>query len=246
MTHLLAARIARRIAPVALVAAVLAAAGCHYPPALKTYEDVATYERMTDRYDPLLSLVYVPRSTRLEDYRGIIIGDFDVGRHWVEAPQEAKGYARFFRVVLRRELLKLDRFDFISLTKDAQAPGAGDLDDALLVEGMITALDNGSGLMRYLSFFLWFLQSGATDFQIEGRITEAKSGRLVAEFVDRRRHLCNTPFGPNPHNFDDGYAMKITARATAECLAEFIQKGCESLPAADADTPADDGPEGQT
>ena len=98
------------------------------------------------------------------------------------------------------------------------------------VEGMITALDTGSGLMRYLSFFLWFLQSGATDFQIEGRITEAKSGRLVAEFVDRRRHLCNTPFGPNPHNFDDGYAMKITARATAECLAEFIQEGCESLP----------------
>jgi hypothetical protein len=227
-------------------AAILVLPGCASPRAMKTYEYVATYERMSDCYEPLLSLVYVPRRIRLKDYRGIVIGDFRVGRHWIDAPEEAQGYAQFFRVALRRELIKRNRFQFVSMdTDDPQISDGGGKKDVLLVEGMITGLNEGSGLMRYLSFFLWFLQSGATDFQVEGRITEASSGRLVAEFVDRRRHLCNTPFGPNPHTFDSKYAMNLTAHTTAECLADFIDKGCDGLPAADAYTPADDSSKGQ-
>jgi hypothetical protein len=86
MVHPRGASIARRRGALVLtVVALLAASGCHYPRAVRTYEYVATYERMTDQYEPLLSLVYVPQDTRLQDYRGVVIGDIGVGRHWVEA-----------------------------------------------------------------------------------------------------------------------------------------------------------------
>jgi hypothetical protein len=247
MTYPFEASTARRLGAVVLAAAaLLAASGCTYPRALRTYEYIATYERMSDCYEPLLSLVYVPRSTRLRDYRGVIIGDFGVGRHLVYAAEGADDYALWFGVSLRNELAKRNRFQFVSLdTEDPHVSGSAGAKGVLRVDGMITALDEGSGLMRYLSFFMWFFQRGATDFQVEGRITEADSGKLVAEFVDRRRHFGNTPFGPNPHTFRDRYAMSITAHATAKCLAEFIDKGWERLPAVDANTPADDSPDGE-
>jgi hypothetical protein len=221
-----------------LAALALGAQGCHYPAAVHTYECVTDYARMSGSYDPLLSLVYVPEATSFKDCRRITVGDVQVGQAWVDSPEEAAGYATFFRAVLRRELVKLGKFDFVSLDKDeghlAGPPQAG----SLLVEGKITKFDMGSGFWRYVSYFLWFLQSGATDFQVEGRITQADTGKLLVEFADRRRHLCNTPFGPNPHNFDKGYAMKVTVTETARCLARFIEMGCDQLPAVYAETPA--------
>lgn len=214
-----------------LVAFFLFLAGCSYPPAIHTYEYVTAYDRMSDSYDPILSLVYVPRPTAFSNYLGVVIGDVRVGDIWVESPQEALGYATFLRVALRSELTKLKKFAFVSLDKDGKVLGEQLRAHALLVEGMITKFDRGSGLKRYLSYFLWFLQSGATDLQFEGRITDAATGRLIVEFVDRRRNLCNTPFGPNPNNFKRGYAMKVTARDMALCLAKFIDMGYERLPA---------------
>ncbi|NLW50392.1 MAG: hypothetical protein GXY85_06055 [Candidatus Brocadiaceae bacterium] len=238
-----------RLLRILLLAAVplSVAFGCHYPQALRTYEYVVTHERMSAAHEPLLSLVYVPRSVNLRDYRGIVIGEVGVGRHWVETPDAARQYAQLFRVLLRRELLEQNRFHFVSMDPDDPridaVPGKNDV---LLFEGMITRLDEGSGVLRYLSFFLWFLQAGATDLQIEGRILEAESGRLVVEFVDRRRHLCNTPFGPNPKTIRDGYAMHVTAHLTAEALAEFIARGWNGLPVARADGSEDASPKGRS
>ena len=199
--------------PAALVVLLVAAlSGCAYPRAVRTYEYVTSYDRMSEQYDPLVSLLYVPEQTAFAAYRGVIVGTVGVGDSYVESPDEAAGYTTFFRVALASELLKLHRFQFVGLDKDPASVPGGSLDGMLLVEGVITKFHMGSGALRYLSHFL-MLRLGATDLQIEGRITEAGSGRLVAEFVDRRHHLCNTPFGPDPRNFRKGYGMKVTARA---------------------------------
>jgi hypothetical protein len=155
-----------------------------------------------------------------------------VGHELVTSPEEAQSYAIFFRLALQHALLEQGGFDFVSLDSDLLDVPEHQRDKALLFEGMVTKLDFGSGLKRYLSFFLWFLQSGATDFQIEGRITDAASGAVLAEFADRRRSLCNTPFGPNPKTLNPNYAMHQTAKSTADCLAAFIAMGFDGLPAA--------------
>jgi hypothetical protein len=210
---------------------LLASAGCSAPQAVRTYEFIDAYDRMTDEYDPMVSLVYVPRPTSWGRYRGIAIGYVGVGHELVASPEDAIGYATFFRLALRQELLEAGQFEFVSLDPDLADIPEEERDEVLLFEGMVTKLDFGSGIKRYLSFFAWFLESGATDFQIEGRISNAGSGAMLAEFADRRRSLCNTPFGPNPKTLDAGYAMRQTAKDTAECLAQFIDMGCEGLPA---------------
>ncbi len=229
MAQLPQASAARIALALAVAVGLLGAAGCGYPKAVPTYEFLTTYDRMDDSYEPLLSLVYVAQPTALNRYRGLIVGPVDVGEQWVESPAQARGYATYFRVVLRRELCDFGKFDFVSLDKDCEGKGASSA-RVLLLEGKITKFDMGSGTMRYFSYFIPFLQGGATDFQIEGRITEADTGRLVLEFVDRRRHLCNTPYGPNPSSFDGGFAMRVTAKETARCLAAFLKMGLEGMP----------------
>jgi hypothetical protein len=230
----------RTVAPLLPLLWVLASAGCSPPKAVRTYEFINAYGRMTEEYDPVVSLVYLPRPTNWARYRGIAIGHVAVGHELVADPDEAGSYATFFRLALREELLDLDKFDFVSLDSSLTGIPAEQRDDVLLFEGMVTKMDFGSGLKRYLSFFAWFFQSGATDLQIEGRITNAGSGVVLAELADRRRSLCNTPFGPNPKTLGADYAMKQTARKTAECLAQFIAMGCDGLPAV---TVPKDGPD---
>lgn len=208
------------ICGLALGAAILLVAGCNYPKPIRTCEYVTAYDRMTDRYDPEVSLVYMPDQNAFRGTRAILIGSLQVGQDWVESREEAIHYATYFRYVLQCELWKLKSFEFVALDTGI---GADDTmsGGTLRFEGMITKFDMGSGFLRYLSPFL-FMQLGATDFQIEGRITDVRSGQLVMEFVDRRRSLANTPFGPNPRNFTRGFAMKHTMKTTAECLAAFM------------------------
>jgi hypothetical protein len=223
-----------------LLLILLAAAGCHYPAPIQTYEYVTSYRRMSDRYDPTLSLAYAPEPTALGRYRGIVIGPVDVGEGWVEDREDAFGFATFFRVVLKSKLEALGKFDLVALGLE-ECPEAGLVpEQVLLMEGKITRFDMGSGFLRYLSFILVFLQAGATDLQIEGRLIEPMSGRLVLEFVDRRRHFCNTPFGPNPRNFEKGFAMRVTATETAQCLADFIAAHYDRLPRIEAGAPVED------
>jgi hypothetical protein len=213
------------------------AQGCHYPPAVHTYDYVTDYERMSDGCDPLLSLVYVPEPVSFKDCREVVIGDIGVGEAWVDSPDEAVGYATLFRVALRNKLARLGRFETVSLDKEDADPANKPPPGTILVEGKLTMFDMGSGFLRYVSYFLWFVQSGATDFQVEGRVRDAATGKLLVEFADRRRYLCNTPFGPNPHNFERGYAMKVTVADAAQCLARFIAAGRYGLPAVSAASP---------
>lgn len=229
-------------AMVLLVAGIAVLGGCHPPKAVPSYEFITRYDRMSEEHDPLVSLVYVPEARRLGEYDGVVIGDVGVGETWVESKEEASGYARLFRIVLQKELRKLDRFGFVTLDAESYyaSPEHG---PALLMEGLITRFDTGSGWKRYFSYYLWFLQSGATDFQIEGRLVDAESGELVMEFVDRRRGIYNTAFGPYHRTFQDKFAMCLTARDTAQCLAAFMGEGYEGIPAiaaADATAKQDD------
>lgn len=232
----IAVAFARRAWPVLAGFLLVVLAGCRCPRAVHTYEYLSDYSEMVAEYEPLVSLVRVPEQTDLSAYRGVVIGPIEVGEEWVESRPEAISYATFMRVVLRNELAKLERFQFVefdSLSDDADETLAG----ALRIDGKITKFDMGSGFMRYMSYFLWFLQSGATDLQIEGRITEADTGDVLVEFADRRRHLGNTPYGPNPANFRHGFAMHVTAKQAATCLARFIDAACEGLPATSAPEP---------
>jgi hypothetical protein len=185
---------------------------------------------MEDSYDPLVSLVYVPEDTAFSHYDGVIIGCVDVGEKLVSSRSEAERYGTLFRIVLSNQLANLQKFNFVELNCEAQ-PGPGMPENTLLFQGRVTKFDSGSGLKRYLSYFVFLFQSGATDFQVEGRFLEGRTGRVVLELADRRRHLCNTPFGPNPRTLDEGFAMGVTARETATCLARFVDTQYGALPA---------------
>ncbi len=211
-----------------LAALLLLSAGCHYPRPVPTYEYLTDYERMSDRYDPLVSLVYAPEPTALGNYSGMIVGPITVGSGWVNDREDALHYATYLRVCLKKELNELRRFGFVAFEPDDLPVGGSE--GALRLEGMVTKFEMGSGFLRYLSGALFFVQAGATDLQFEGRIVEADTGRLIMELCDRRRHHCNTPFGPNPKNFLSGYAMAITARETAACLARLVGLSYEGVP----------------
>jgi len=215
----------------------LAAPGCSIPRPVHTYEYVTHYERMTDSYDPLCSLVYMPPNASLEGYRHILVGEIQVGKLFVESPQTAAGYATVLRTELCRQLAALGTFDTVGMAANPQAI-APQPHGSLLLEGMITRFSMGSGLLRYLSWFLPFLQSSATDLQFEGRIVEADTHRLVLEFVDRRRHLGNTPWGPNPQNFHKGFAMRVTTLEMAKCLAMLVKNLYAQGPPLAASCPA--------
>ena len=82
-----ALRRARLLAAGALV--LLALAGCSYPKPVRTYEYVLVYDRMTDQFDPLVSLVYIAPDADLAAYERVIVDQFGVGRHGIEDQEVA-------------------------------------------------------------------------------------------------------------------------------------------------------------
>lgn len=199
-----------------LCVAVAAASGCSYPPALHTYAFLLDYERMSDRCDPLVSLVYAPGEKTLENYRIFFIDEITVAEQGIESQETAEKFALRFRYLLRNKLMKSGKFDLVTLeAADLAGQGAGM--PAARLEGMVTRFDMGSGWRRY------FFSQGATDFQIEGRLTDAASGDLIMEFADRRRELGNS-FGPSPKTFDKVLVMKVTVTKTVDCLVKFLSE----------------------
>ncbi|MFP4026879.1 MAG: hypothetical protein ACLFWL_03725 [Candidatus Brocadiia bacterium] len=201
-------------------------AGCSYPKPVRTYEYLDRYDRMTDRYDPRLSLVYLSPDRQITQYDNFIIGNVAVGETSVKNPQKANRYTTLFRTYFAHELNRMETFDELSLNSNAEFPSP-----TLRMEAMITRFKMGSGTARWFSFFFFFLQSsGATDMQIEGRIYDIHTGQVIMEFLDRRRHLGNTPLGPNPKTLNDHFVMKQTFLETARYLASFIGKAHEGEP----------------
>ncbi|MFW6188858.1 MAG: DUF4410 domain-containing protein [Planctomycetota bacterium] len=218
----------RRGAALAALAFLLTAVGCTYPKPTATYEFLTDYERMSGENEPLVSLVYAPESVSLGDYRGVVVGPVTVGRGWVEDRERALHYATFFRACLRAELASLKKFDFVEFQLP---PGpAAQAGEAVKIEGRITRFDMGSGFLRYLTGLLIVFRGGATDLQFEGRLSDAVSGDVLMELADRRRHYANTPYGPNPRNFREGFGMKVTMRETADCLARFVKAAYRAYP----------------
>ncbi|MFO8008068.1 MAG: hypothetical protein R6V05_10065 [Candidatus Brocadiia bacterium] len=226
------------LGPAALVAGLafcLFLQGCSPPEVVRTYEYVTDYGRMEDLYEPLLSLAYIPHETDLSRYDGVIVGDLAIGEQWIEERPQAMAYAVLLRLLLRRELESSEQFAAVASGRQSSAylnrPGRW-----LRLEGMVTGCELGSGLMRYFSYYLLFLQSGATDFQVEGRILDDSTGEMLVEFADRRRGLYNTPWGPNPKTLRGEFAMTATVRDTARSIVAFLGQAREGLPA----TPAQD------
>ncbi len=193
--------------------------GCNsYPEPTKTYEYVEQYGRMSDAMDPVISLIYSPADVNFSRYKGCIVGNIAVGEEWVDHPAVAQRYANYFRQLLVSELRETNQFKKVTKNSDETVPHP-----ALRIEGMCTVFETGSGTQRFFSYFLPFLQKGgATDFQLEGRIYNIDTGRIAMEFVDRRRHLGNTPWLPNPSTFSDQFVMKHTLLETAHSLARVL------------------------
>ncbi len=198
-----------------IVAALLP--GCRHPSVVPTYEYHHRYESMSDQYDPPVSLVLLKPGADLGSYTDIVVGEFTTGREWVRDAEMASQYAGiFFRKVLARELVESGHF-YVLFGPEYRAgyPTA-------VIEGKITVFDTGSGLGRFLSPYLFFLQSAATDLQVEGRLRDAQSGDIVLEFADRRRFLGRTPWGPTFQTLNDDWAMKQTCMLTAGALADLL------------------------
>jgi hypothetical protein len=207
------------------VIAVLAAmsVGCGgVPKPRRTYSEVVDYERMTNEYDPLVSLVYSDGKHKLNEYDTLYLVDFVVDdTDYVTDRQEAGAYARRLRLTLRNLLSDRDLFENVTVSDrywNSRKPGL------LMMFATISVYDKGSGWSR---FFFW---SGATDFQIECKFIDAATGDTVMELVDRRRHLGNTPFGPNIDTVKDHYVMKLTMKQTLVCMTEFLKKAYDGLP----------------
>ncbi len=204
----------------------LVLAGCTTPSVVTTYEYHHRYDRMSDRYDPPVSLVHIEPGADLGAYQVIVVGEFTVGREWVNDPEKASHYGNtYLRQVLAKELLESGHF-YVSLDPFFRPA----LPTAVL-EGKITVFDTGSGLSRFLSPYLFFIQSAsAVDLQLEGRLRDAHSGDILLEFADRRQFLGRTPWGPTLKTFNDDWSMKQTIILTSASLVElisYLQSGIE-------------------
>lgn len=213
-------RIHRHIETVLLLGCLLLFQfGCNsYPEPTRTYEYVEQYGRMSDAMDPVLSLVHIPPHVSLPRYKSCVVGNFAVGEEWIDNRVYAQRYATYLRMLLVRALEEEGHFEKVTLNPHEDVP-----QPSLRIEGMATVFRTGSGTQRFFSYFLPFLQSGgATDFQVEGRIYDMNTGQLLMEFVDRRRHLGNTPWLPNPKTFSDKFVMKHTVWETARSIASVL------------------------
>lgn len=222
-------RLAWRLALCIMPMIALVQAGCSYPKAIRTYEFLADYDRMTDRFEPLLSLVHMPDGAEFAGHTGVIVGRVDVGGRWVEEPATAQQYATYFSCLLQKRILAIQKFELVTRDTDF-AERSGEPRGLLRLDTKITKFDLGCGWKRWASFSLLFFQCGASDIQVEGRVRDVATGALVLEFADRRRHLGNTPWGPNPKTLDSDFVMKVTLDQSAACLAKFIEEAYDGLP----------------
>ena len=206
-----------------VAAAAALTVGCgSVPKPVRTYGQVVNYDRMTNEYDPKVSLVYSSGEHTLDEYQTLYIDNFQVqSGDLVKKYKEARLYGLRLRYTLKEEISERNVFQTVSVNEQYRNT---DRSGVLRMEPEITIYNKGSGWQR---FFFW---TGATDFQIECRLVDAATGDVVMELVDRRRFLAHTPWGPNPDTFYDDYVMRLTLKETAVCLADFLKNAQDGLP----------------
>ena len=215
----------KALAVLCVTMAALVATGCGSVPKPKhTYGNVIDYERMTDHYDPTVSLVYSSGEHTLDEYHTLYIDGFKVQRgELVEDYKEARHRGLELRYTIIDELRQREDV-FRTVTADDRYASTSE-SGVLVMKPKITIYDTGSGWKRY-----FFISSGSTDFQVECKLVDAATGETVMELVDRRRFLGNTPWGPNPDALEDQFVMNLTLKETAVCLADFFEKAYHGLP----------------
>ena len=223
MSHVPVTR--KALALMCLAAAAVMAAGCgSTPKPRRTYGNVIDYERMTDHYDPTVSLVYSSGTHTLDEYHTLYIADFEAEKSdLVESYKDARHRGLQLRYTIIDELRERDD-TFRTITADDRYASSQD-PGVLVMKPKITIYRTGSGWKRY-----FFIPSGASDFQIECRLVDAATGETVMVLADRRRFLGNTPWGPNPDTFNDKFVMNLTLKETAVCLADFLTNAYHGLP----------------
>lgn len=214
----------KALALMCMATAAVMAAGCgSVPKPKRTYGNVVDYDRMTNHYDPMVSLVYSSGDHTLNEYDTLYIDSCQVeDSDLVKDYNEARQYGLWLRYTIV-EAIRNREDTFRRVTADSRFRSRRE-DGLLVMKPKITVYDKGSGWKRYL---LW---SGASDLQVECKLVDAASGEVVMELVDRRRFVANTPWGPNPDTIDDNWVMELTLKETAEGLANFFKEAYDGLP----------------
>lgn len=189
--------------------------GTHNVATMKTYELVTNYDRMTSVYEPKVSLVYVAPDARLDAYKTIVIKPVEVSGVWVQDGEQAELFRPYVEQKLKDALLGTKTFDRVVMDPEYLRL-ASHREKIVVLEAVITRLDRGNGTARY------FLQLGATDFQIEGRLVDAWSGETVMEFAERRRELGEKPWDPSVKAFDNEFTLKRTISIVTTNLGDVV------------------------
>lgn len=133
--------------------------------------------------DPEAGLVSVAPGFRLGDYPIILVGTFKVTDSEIN-DDEDRHLAGLMPTLLQTEVIARLRaaglFDrVVNLAEGGTAPANT---RALRLDGVITRLGAGNRALRYMVGF----GAGASKAQIETRLVDAESGRLVVATADRR------------------------------------------------------------
>jgi len=170
--------------------------GCGGPYVMSTGV-LPNYARLHDNTDmsdvPGHARSYSASDFLLSDYDVLYVSKVQHGGRVKTPPEDFEHYGEFLVDRMLNGLRKLNKFDI--LTTDAQfldSKRYGDL-RVVTLEMFITHLSEGSGMLRYFVGF----DAGRVDVQIEGRVVDAQTGRVLMEFADRRRFAGVTSSGFN-------------------------------------------------
>ncbi|MCX7017449.1 MAG: DUF4410 domain-containing protein [bacterium] len=126
-----------------------------------------------------------------------------------------------FRTVLERQLRGAGIFEFVSTDPYFRTVRDG----ALILELRVTQINAGFGLARVLVGF----GAGATEIQLEGRLIEPKSCRILMEFADRRLHpgssLIAGPVASNDPEYLIGIDMKQMLQGLVKLFVYMREAG---------------------
>jgi len=208
-----------RVLVVVLLAVPLGLSGCRTKnvSAMKTYELVTNYDRMSSNYEPKVSLVYLSPDAVLGNYKTLVISPVKVSGIWVEQDEKMELFRPYINEQLRDSIMKGKAFK--NVVVDPQYIKVSDPAEKIIVlETVVTKLQRGNGTARY------FLQLGATDFQIEGRLVDARTQRVLMEFAERRRSLGESPLEPSVKTFNSEYTLKETIKTVTENLSGLLRE----------------------